>query len=242
MLRCRNTDRLYDQPTCRFRERDKVPDFHTFSSLLRITAKYEMSTIRSQLIEVVCDAYPEGVTPARTLGENVFSGPAPHPNEVLNLFVQEELISALPMAYYMAAQRGVDSLMDRRLPQGATLSPEVLQTAIKGFITLREVELKETHRLVFGPAEYPESCSAADCPSRTPASPVAWKARQWVFDYMVGPSGRGTKAFAFWVDPKETECIFLKNCKNCVERWESGHAYVGEKVGAMLSDAFGFKR
>ena len=141
MSHCPYNHGLLRQPfTCRFPERNKVPDFRTFSSLLRITTKYEMPTVRSQLIEVVRDAYPEtfdGVMPTKTLGENVFDGPTPHPNEVLNLFVQQKLASALPMAYYMAARRGVDSLMDRRLPQSATLSPEALQTAIKGFITVR---------------------------------------------------------------------------------------------------------
>ncbi|KAF9649261.1 hypothetical protein BDM02DRAFT_3072812, partial [Thelephora ganbajun] len=42
-----------------FPAKNKVPDFTTFSSLLRITTKYEMPTVRSQLLEVVRDAYPE---------------------------------------------------------------------------------------------------------------------------------------------------------------------------------------
>ena len=130
-----------------------MPDFNTFSSLLRITAKYKLPTVRSQLLEVIHDAYPdtfEGLAPSKSLGEGVFSGPTPHPNAVLNLFVQQNLTSALPMAYYMASRRGLDSLMDRRLPQSATLSPEILQSTIRGFVRLREMELKETHRLIFG--------------------------------------------------------------------------------------------
>ena len=70
-----------------------MPDFVTFSSLLRITTKYELPTVRSQLLELVRDAYPEtfeGLVPSKALGENVFSGPTPHPNEVLNLFVQQK--------------------------------------------------------------------------------------------------------------------------------------------------------
>ena len=64
-----------------------------------------MPTIRSQLLEVVRDAYPEtfdGLGPSKPLGESIFDGRTPHPNEVLNLFVQQNLTSALPMAYYMA--------------------------------------------------------------------------------------------------------------------------------------------
>jgi len=78
--------------------------------------KYEMPSIRSQILEVVRDAYPatfEGLGPSKPLGEDVFSGPTPHPNEVLNLFIQQKLTFALPMAYYMVTRRGLNSLMDR---------------------------------------------------------------------------------------------------------------------------------
>ena len=108
-------DRSTDHPpTCRSPEREKAPDFATFSSLLRVTTKYGMPDVRSQLLQVVRDAYPEtfeGLGSSKPLGESIFSGPTPHPNEVLNLFVQQNLTSALPMAYYMATRRGPKSLM-----------------------------------------------------------------------------------------------------------------------------------
>jgi hypothetical protein len=151
----------------RFPERNKVPDFTTFSSLLRITAKYEMSAVRSQILDIVCNAYPEtfeGLDSSRTLGERVFGASTPHPNAVLNLFVQQKLKSALPMAYYMAVRRGLDSLMDRHLPRDAILSPEILQVAIKGLLALREMELKGTHRLIFGSDNF-RSCALPGCPS-----------------------------------------------------------------------------
>ena len=68
-----------------------MPDFTTFSSLLQITAKYELSTVQSQLLGLVRYAYPEtfeGLVPSKPLGESVFSRPTPHPNEVFNLFLQ----------------------------------------------------------------------------------------------------------------------------------------------------------
>ena len=95
-----------------------------------MTAKYEMSTVQSQVLEVIRDAYPEtfeGLSPSKPLGESVFIGQTPHPNEVLNLFVQQKLTSALPMAYYMATREGLNSLMGRNPPRDATLSPEVLR-------------------------------------------------------------------------------------------------------------------
>jgi hypothetical protein len=115
----------------RFPERNKVSDFVTLSSLLRITAKYEMPAVRSQLLEVVRGAYPEifeELAPSKPLGERVFSGPTPHSNAVLNSSAQQNLTSALPTA----ARRDVDSLTDsRHLPRNATLSPPTLQSAIR---------------------------------------------------------------------------------------------------------------
>ena len=233
---------------CRFPERSKVPDFSTFSSLLRITTKYEMPTVRSQLLEVIRDAYPEtfeGLAPSKQLGERIFSGPTPHPNEVLNLFVQQKLTSALPMAYYMAAQRGLDSLMDRRLPASGRLSIEILHVAIRGLMTLREVELNETHRLIFGPkGSHP--CFTSSCPSRTPAGQAAVEAYQKVFDRVVGSSRLGTNVLQvpeFYYDDCEggLQCVGPGICSNCVERWGSGSAELREKTWAMLPDVFGLK-
>ena len=104
MLLVRPSDR---RPIRRiFPERNKAPDITTFLSFLRITAKYEMPAIRSQILEAIREAYPEtfeGFNPSNMLGESVSSGPTPH---VLNLFVQQNLTSALPMAYYNGEPTG----------------------------------------------------------------------------------------------------------------------------------------
>ena len=204
-----------------------------------------MPAVRSRLLDVVRDAYPEtfeGITPTKPLGEKAFNGLSPHPNEVLNLFIQQKLTSALPMAYYMAARRGLNSLMDRHLPRGATLSPEVLQSAIGGLMALREVELNETHRLVFGP-KGSQSCSESKCPSRVPTGPVALAAYQRVFDHIVGSSERGTKVLQvpqFRVGREGDDVrAFPDVCINCLKMWESGHAELRRKVWGMLPSAFG---
>ena len=174
----------------RFPEWNKVPDFATFSSLLRITTKYELPTVRSQLLEVIHDAYPdsfEELTPSKPLGEAIFSGPNPHPNTVLSLFVQQKLRTALPMAYYMAARRGIGSSMDRHLSRSATLSPDILQSTITGLMVLREVELNETHCLIFKPKDS-HPCSTQKCPSHTPTSPTTLDAYRKVFNHIVGSS------------------------------------------------------
>jgi len=224
-----------------------VPDFATFSSLLRITGKYEMTAVRSQMLEVVRDAYPEtfeGLGPSKPLGESIFSGRTPHPNEVLNLFVQQKLTSALPMAYYMATRRGPNSLMDRNLPRNATLSPEVLQHAITGLMALREVERNETRRVIFEP-KGSRPCSVSNCPSRTPTGPAAFEAYQKVFDRIVGSSRLGTKVLQvpeFYEDcGGDVQCVGPGICSGCVERWESGHAELRKRAWMALPGVFGLK-
>jgi len=232
---------------CRFPEKNKVPDFTTFSSLLRITTKYELPTVRSQILEIVRGAYPEtfeGLGPSKPLGESIFSGRTPHPNEVLNLFVQQKLTDALPMAYYMATRRGLNSLMDRHLPRDATLSPEILQSAITGLMTLREVELNETHRMIFEP-KGSRPCSLSNCPSRTPTSSAALEAYRKVFDRIVCSSQLGTKVLQvpeFYEEcGGDVQCVGAGICTHCVERWECGHAELRKKAWAMLPDIFGLK-
>jgi len=224
-----------------------VPDFSTFSSLLRITAKYEMPAIRSQMVDVVRDAYPEtfeGLGPSKPLGESVFSGPTPHPNEVLNLFVQQKLTSALPMAYYMATRRGLGLLMDKYLPPNATLPPDTLRTASEGLMELREMELNETHDLILEPkGSHP--CSASNCPSRIPAGTAGSVVCRDVFKHIVGSSRSGTKVLEvpkFYEDRGgNVQSVWPGICSSCVERWESGHAELRKRAWAMLPDAFGLK-
>ena len=206
-----------------------------------------MPAVRSQILEVVHDAYPEtfeGLGPSKPLGESVFTGRTPHPNEVLNLFVQQNLTSALPMAYYMATRRGPGSLMDRRLPRDVTLSPEILQSAITGLMALREVELNETHRMIFEPKSS-RPCSTSNCPSRSPSSPAALAAYHKVFDRIVGSFQMGTKVLQvpeFYDDcGGEVQCVGPGICSGCVERWESEHAELRKKAWAALPGVFGLK-
>ena len=132
--------------------------------------------------------------------------------------------------------------MDRSLPQSATLSPNILQSAMTGLMALREVELNETHRLIFEQTD-PRSCSAPECPSRTATSPVALDAYRKVFSHIVGSSQRGTKVLQvpeFYEDCEgDLRCVGPDICSNCVQRWESGHADLRKKVWAGLTDIFG---
>jgi hypothetical protein len=71
----------------RFPGKHEVPDFAIFSSVLRISASYEMPDIRARLLEAIRDAHPENCEGLNNaVGKSVF-GDEPHPNAVLNLFV-----------------------------------------------------------------------------------------------------------------------------------------------------------
>ena len=109
---------------------------------------------------------------------------------------------------------------------------------------LREMEHNETHRLIFGP-EATCSCSALDCPSRTPAGATALEAYQKVFDHIVGPSQSGTKVLEvleFYEDHGGGHPYVGPGiCSNCVERWESGHAELRKKIWAGLPEVFGLE-
>ena len=197
--------------------------------------------MRPQLIEVIRDAYPEtfeGVTPTKSLGENVFSGRTPHPNEVLKLFVRQGLTSALPMAYYMAARRGIDSLTNKSLIQNATLSPEILRSALKGFVALRELELNETYCLVLE-SKASHRCSSPNCPSRNAMGPRVTDAHKKIIDRITDCTRPGTKVLQVLALSSIEEGVSDGFCESCVKGWEAEHAEVRKRAWNMLSDVFG---
>ena len=202
-----------------------------------------MPTVRPQLIEVIRDAYPEtfeGLTPTKSLGENIFSGRTPHPNEVLNLFVQQGLTSALPMAYYMAARRGIGSLMNQNLQQSATLSPEILRSALEGLMALRELELDETYRLVLG-SRTSHQCSSPNCPERDATGPRASDAHKKVIDRIKDSTRSGTRVLQVLSLSSTYEGGSDGFCESCVKGWEAGHLEVRKKAWNTLRDAFGLR-
>jgi len=132
--------------------------------------------------------------------------------------------------------------MDEHLPRNATLSPRILQSAIKGLIALREMELNETHRMIFEP-DGSRPCSTSNCASRTPTGLAALAANRKVFDHIVGSSQLGTKVLQvpeFYEEREgDTQCVGPGICGSCVERWERGHADLRRKAWATLPDFFG---
>ena len=127
----------------------KVPEFTVFASLLRMTTKYGFSNIREQFIDSIKDAYPtkwEGHGNAETLGEDVFGSPKPHPNAVMNLFVEQSVKFALPFAAYRAALGGFSSLTSDE--PGTILPRLTLASTIRGMEEIRGGLSKLVHLVV----------------------------------------------------------------------------------------------
>ena len=203
-----------------------------------------MPNLRAQLLETIRDAYPEsfeGFDSSKSLGENMFNAPKPHPNTVLNLFVQQKVTSALPMAYYMAARMGLDSLMDTGLPTSATLSGQTLRSATRGLIALRMMELKETNRIVFTikNASNRVGCSSTDCPSQNSKGPS--DKQQRTFDWITGSGDGGTRILQELSANESMEDTEPKFCQVCAEEMQVARAEMRRKAWAALPEVFGLE-
>jgi hypothetical protein len=122
----------------RFPARNKVPEFTVFVSLLRMTTKYGLSDIREGLVEDLKIAYPtewEDFEAAKIVGEDIFGSPKPHPNEVLNLFLEQKIKFALPFAAYRAGLGGPSSLASET--PGTILPRLVIASIIHGMGGMR---------------------------------------------------------------------------------------------------------
>ena len=207
-----------------------------------------MPNLRAQILDIICDAYPEnfeGLDPSKVLGENVFTGSKPHPNAVLNLFIKQNVTSALPMAYYMAARRGLDSLMDVQLQSDATLSGPTLKSAIRGLMALREMEQKELHRVIstFKDTANRIGCSSKICPSRSlkGLTDVGITQAQQMFDRISGSVAGGTRILQVLSADELTGDEEPKFCQTCAGRVEVAHADVRREAWMALPRVFGLK-
>lgn len=134
----------------RFPARNRVPEFTLFASLLRMTTKYGFSDIREALVEDLKSAYPakwEDFETARVLGEDVFGLPRPHPNAVLNLFLEQNVKFASPFAAYRAGLCGLPSLESNQ--PGAILPRATLASIIHGMGEIRRVTTVAAHSIVY---------------------------------------------------------------------------------------------
>ena len=98
-----------------------------------MATKYGFSNIREQLVHSLKGAYPtkwEEYQAAGILGEDIFGSPKPHPNAVLNLFLQQNVRFAIPLAAYRATVGGFSSLISEE--PGSMLPRLTLASTVYG--------------------------------------------------------------------------------------------------------------
>ena len=117
---------------------------------------------------------------------------------------------------------------------------------MRGLMTLREMELKETHKIVFTAkdASNRTGCSSTECPSRHPKGPLGAEiigAYQQTFDRITGSAVGGTRILQVLSASEFAEDTKSKFCKVCGERMQAAHSEVRKKAWAALPEVFGLK-
>jgi len=131
-----------------------------------MATKYGFSYIREQLVDSIKGAYPTkwgGPGTAKVLGEDVFGSPIPHPNAVLNLFLEQGVKFALPFAAYRAILGGFPSLTSDK--PGTVLPRPALASTIYGMGVIRGRLAQCAHSIVC-------DMSLGECRDRTCAANV----------------------------------------------------------------------
>lgn len=116
-----------------------------------MAAKYGFSDVCEGLVEDLKGAYPtewKDFRITKVLGEDIFGLPKPHPNAVLNLFLEHNIKFALPLAAYRAALGGFSSLISDG--PGMTLPRLSLASAIYGMESIRQATVQALHSIVYG--------------------------------------------------------------------------------------------
>lgn len=115
-----------------------------------MTTKYGFSDVRDQLIKDLKGAYPtkwEDFRATKVLGEDVFGSPKPHPNTVLNLFIEQNIRFAIPFATYRASTRGFSALVNDG--PGVTLTRRTLATTVHGMHVIRSMASYAARAIVY---------------------------------------------------------------------------------------------
>lgn len=118
----------------------KYISYPRFAALLRLSMKYEMEGIRKLLIHHAQKHYPvemskyEDVMSEHGTAAHAAFILCPHPNEVLKLFWECDIKQCLPIAFYEATTRGVNSLTSSR-PK-VVLPPQILTPVLKALAAL----------------------------------------------------------------------------------------------------------
>ena len=207
------------------------PPFREFSSLLRMSTKYQISSIRDVLLTNLRTTHAAGldagdVTP---IYHGYFGDPRPHPNEVLRLFHECRVDFALPFAFYEACVAGIKSLTNT--DPSIKLPPVTLSQAVRGFCTIKEWEWRFARGILFLDRQTHTSkrCRPLDLRSTDSGSPL-----QDVLRAMCPGFGVTAGGLLHVLDFPKGD-----NCADCVRRWNDVKQQTKMELQKSLPEIFG---
>ena len=204
------------------------PPFHEFASLLRLSTKYQINKIRHKLLENFSapSQNAEGFIP---IYRGYFGDPEPHPNEVLRLFYECQVESALPFAFYEACVAGIKSLTNT--DPSIMLPPVPLSRAVRGFYALQEWEWKLAKNILFLDRQSHTSkvCRPLDVRSTNSGSPL-----QDVLRVARSEFGLTAGGILHILDFPDED-----NCASCVRRWNDVKEQAKVELWKSLPEIFG---
>jgi len=196
-----------------------------------MATKYGFSDVREQLIDSIKEAYPtkwEDPGTGKVVGESIFGLPIPHPNAVLNVFLEQGVKFALPIAAYRAALGGFSSLISDK--PGTVLPRLALAFTIHGMNVIRTRLALFAHLVVC-------KMSLMECRDNTCAlgvgsnpAPLRMEALNKIYSAMVM---RGDGDVLFSRLPENVACV------NCAKTLEKAHHLWCEMTWKELPRMFG---
>ena len=180
-----------------------------------MVTKYGFSDVRGALVEDLKGAYPtkwEDFKAARVLGEDVFGSPKPHPNAVLNLFLEQNTKFALPFAAYRACLGGFPALVSDR--PGTLLPRLTLASIIHGMGLIRRTMTHAAYGIVHS---RPGVCPDRLCVLSVGVGPTEGRREvlKKVYDVIIGGSEG---------DMLSRPSLGALACVNCAEWLEKAYA------------------
>jgi len=224
--------RVCVESTCRLPFGSNRPPFREFSSLLRLSTKYQIDSIHDMLLAslraIFSPGQDAGVTP---IYHKYFEDPQPHPNEVLKLFHECRVDFALPFAFYEACVAGIKSLTNT--DPSIKLASVPLSQAVRGFYTLQEWEWRLARGILFLDRQSHTSsrCRPLDLRSTDSGSPLQDVLRAVYPGFGAIPGG-----ILHILDFPGGD-----NCADCVRRWNDMKQQAKVELWKTLPEIFGME-
>ena len=189
-----------------------------------MATKYGFSDIREQLVHSLKGAYPtkwEEYQAASILGEDIFGSPKPHPNAVLNLFLQQNVRFAIPLAAYRATVGGFSSLINEE--PGSILPRLTLASTVYGMEVVHGGVAELANTMVINMME-------GDCLDKKCASEQGAKELDGLCDVVI----KGLRSSGMFSSPPLGDIV----CVACAKTVEQVHGSWCEAVWENLPRIF----